>query len=151
MSTSPLDNDIRLRKLELEDYNRGYLQLLEQLTTVGDITQTKWKTTFDDLPSNTHIYVIEDLDSQQVIAAASLFIEQKFIRNCHCCGHIEDVVVAQQYRRRNLGRTLVTKLLKIAREEGCYKTILDCDDHNVEFYKKCGLDVKGVQMGTYHK
>jgi hypothetical protein len=27
--------------------------------------------------------------------------------------------------------------------------ILDCAEKNVEFYKKCGLEIKGTQMAAY--
>ena len=37
---------MNIRKLELNDYHKGYLQLLEQLTTVGDISFENFKEKF---------------------------------------------------------------------------------------------------------
>ncbi|KAL0220723.1 hypothetical protein RCL1_000577 [Eukaryota sp. TZLM3-RCL] len=141
---------LRVRKLQRDDYNRGFLQVLAELTSVGEVSELKFLTTFDKLPKNTHIYVVEGLETGEVVAAATLLVEQKFIHQCGKVGHIEDVVVASSYRRQNLGRTLVEHLSQIAKQEGCYKTILDCADHNVPFYEKCGLEVKGVEMGIYY-
>ncbi|KAL0220957.1 hypothetical protein RCL1_000811 [Eukaryota sp. TZLM3-RCL] len=143
-------NDLRLRKLQRDDYNRGFLQVLAELTSVGEVSELKFQITFDNLPDDTYVYVIEDVQSGKVVAAATLLVEQKFIHQCGKVGHIEDVVVASNYRRQNLGRSLVERLSQIAEQEGCYKTILDCADHNVLFYEKCGLEVKGVEMGIYY-
>jgi glucosamine-phosphate N-acetyltransferase len=45
---------------------------------------------------------------------------------------------------------MVTFLLEKAKEEGCYKTILDCTEETVGFYQKCGMLVKGTQMALYY-
>jgi len=41
---------------------------------------------------------------------------------------------------------LIDELVKVAQEQGCYKVILDCAENNVDFYGKCGLTRKEVQM-----
>jgi hypothetical protein len=41
---------------------------------------------------------------------------------------------------------LIDELTRVCRERGCYKVILDCADHNVAFYEKCGLTRKEIQM-----
>ena len=41
---------------------------------------------------------------------------------------------------------LITALIAEAEQRGCYKTILDCSEENVPFYRKCDFEVKGVQM-----
>ncbi|KAL0209459.1 hypothetical protein RCL1_007827 [Eukaryota sp. TZLM3-RCL] len=143
-------NNLRLRKLQRDDYNRGFLQVLAELTSVGEVSELKFQSTFDSLPNDTYVYVIEDVESGKVVAAATLLVEQKFIHQCGKVGHIEDVVVSSTYRGQNLGRVLVERLSELAKQEGCYKTILDCADHNVTFYEKCGLEVKGVEMGIYY-
>ncbi len=33
---------------------------------------------------------------------------------------------------------MILFLTELARKAGCYKSILDCDDHNVGFYERCG-------------
>jgi glucosamine-phosphate N-acetyltransferase len=40
-------------------------------------------------------------------------------------------------------------LIDCAREEKCYKVILNCSDDNKKFYKKCLMDHKGNQMCYY--
>lgn len=45
--------------------------------------------------------------------------------------------------------SLVAHLLEQARASGCYKVILDCTEHNVGYYEKCGLTRKEAQMVKY--
>lgn len=40
---NPGEDYFLVRPLQLDDYDRGYLQLLSQLTTVGDITKTEFE------------------------------------------------------------------------------------------------------------
>jgi hypothetical protein len=41
---------------------------------------------------------------------------------------------------------LIDELLRVSKERGCYKVILDCSEANQPFYEKCGLIRKEVQM-----
>lgn len=51
-----------------------------------------------------------DTAKSQIIAAATLLIERKFIHQCGSVGHIEDVVVDQGYRGQRLGQRSVALL-----------------------------------------
>lgn len=44
---------------------------------------------------------------------------------------------------------LIEELTQRAAALQCYKIILDCGEHNVPFYEKCGLVKKEVQMVRY--
>lgn len=44
---------------------------------------------------------------------------------------------------------LIEELVQRAAALQCYKVILDCGEHNVPFYAKCGLVQKEVQMVRY--
>ena len=93
--------------------------------------------------------VVEDLGRGRVCAAGTLVIEPKFIHEAGLAGHIEDVVVDAGLRRRGLGKLVVEKLQRIAREHGCYKVIVDCSEDNVPFYTSCGFKRKEVCMALY--
>jgi hypothetical protein len=41
---------------------------------------------------------------------------------------------------------LIDELVRVAKQQGCYKVILDCAESNIPFYEKCGLSRKEVQM-----
>jgi glucosamine-phosphate N-acetyltransferase len=46
-------------------------------------------------------------------------------------------------------RSIVEKLKALAREQRCYKAILNCSERNAPFYEKCGFQKKEVQMAHY--
>eukprot|EP00878_Enallax_costatus_P031181 GHUV01034075.1.p1 GENE.GHUV01034075.1~~GHUV01034075.1.p1 ORF type:complete len:134 (+),score=26.98 GHUV01034075.1:319-720(+) len=90
-----------------------------------------------------------DSSTGKLVGTASLIVEKKFIHSCGKVGHIEDVVVDEAARGQKLGQRLIEELISIAKQQGCYKVILDCGEHNVPFYEKCGLTKKEVQMVKY--
>ena len=118
-----------LRPLCLEDYDRGYLSLLSQLTSVGEISREEWEARWHQLrDSNSTYYVIvlEDRSLARVVGAATLVRERKFIHSCGSVGRLEDVVVSDDYRGKQLGKLLVTTASLLAVKLGCYKVnILD--------------------------
>ena len=93
--------------------------------------------------------VIEDVHVKKVIGTGALIVERKFTRKLAICGHIEDIVVNPTYRGKELGRRLIAVLKALAEVNQCYKVILDCAQHRIEFYEKCGFSKKENQMALY--
>ena len=138
--------------LQENDYHNGFLQLLEQLTTVNadSITYEDYIVQFNKMKSK--VFVIKDdtvTDTNKIIATASIFIEEKFIHKLSSVGHIEDVVVDSNYRTKGLGKKLIEHCIMYAKANDCYKIILDCATKNIPFYEKCGFEYKNVQMSIY--
>ena len=44
---------------------------------------------------------------------------------------------------------MINHLTNVAKENGCYKVILDCDESNEKFYEKLGYQRKNIQMAIY--
>ncbi|TGZ73440.1 hypothetical protein CRM22_001513 [Opisthorchis felineus] len=134
-------DSIRVRPLRAADYEL-YVNLLRGLTDVGDISSRDFNANFDRMcvcPDTYFIVVVEDSASAELMAAATLFVEMKFIHSCTKRGHIEDVIVGSKYRGRNLGKLLIETLVEIAKHFNCYKVSLDCKDEKVGFYEKVGF------------
>lgn len=136
---------LNFRRLEKADYDKNYLELLKQLTTVGDISKEKYETTFDKIGAQ--VWVVEF--EEKIIASVSLLLEQKVIHECGIVGHLEDVVVDRDYRKYGLGKFIIERIIKIAREKGCYKLIGDCKSELLGFYEKNGFESKCVQISIY--
>lgn len=102
----------------------------------------QWWNILDD--KNIHYFVAEEYG--EVVGAASLITINKLIRGGNRVGIIEDVAVSKYAGSRGIGSMLIERLKELAIEKGCYKTILNCSEENVEFYKKCGFYQKEVQM-----
>jgi glucosamine-phosphate N-acetyltransferase len=94
------------------------------------------------------IVVGEDMDGQ-VVCTATLLVERKFIHGCGSVGHVEDVVVDERLRGQRVGQRLVKVLSEAARLRGCYKVILDCEEHNVPFYEGSGFKRNSQHMALY--
>ena len=64
-------------------------------------------------------------------------------------GHIEDIVVSKKYRNRNYGTKIIEELIKIGKEKKCYKISLNCNNENINFYKRFGFIEKGKELNYY--
>ena len=74
-----------------------------------------------DCNSTYYVIVLEDTREGLVVGAASLLLERKFIHSCGSVARLEDVVVSEAYRGRQLGKFLVTAANLLAVKLGCYK------------------------------
>lgn len=147
-----LKYNILIRKLHLDDYRKGYLNLLCELSdTITNKNEEMFINVFEQVQrnSNHHIYVLEDTATETVIGTATLLIEPKFIHNGKNVGHIEDVVVSKKVQSKGLGKCLILYLTTFMEEMNCYKFILDCSEDVKTFYSKCGYTKKAIQMSLY--
>ena len=78
-----------------------------------------------------YVVVFVHKSTDELVAAATLFVERKHIHAGGIAGHIEDVVVAPQCRGTGIGLRLVSGLKELGDLVGCYKTILDCREDRV--------------------
>jgi len=147
----------RARPLEPRD-KEGFLKLLSQLTTVGDVSEAMFNEQLAKIErrDREHIIVFERLNpaerkagEPEVLACATLVVEHKFIHGGRCVGHVEDVVVDSSTRGTGLGKMMVGQLTDMALAAGCYKILLNCAEKNIGFYEKCGYVVKEVSMAKY--
>jgi phosphoacetylglucosamine mutase len=141
--------------LKKEDYDYklypSYLDLLSQLTIINpkNINREDFNNFIDNLNQNHFIKVIKYKYTNQIVGSITVLKETKLIHDFGKVGHIEDVVVDKALRGYGLGKKLVDIAVKECQD--CYKIILDCNDENVEFYKKCGFEWKGNQLALYKK
>ena len=131
--------DVTFRKLEENDIMGGFLESLDSLRKASDLSEEKSKEIFNKIKSNpNHVVFVAVLDSK-VIGSTTLLIEPKFIHKGGKVGHIEDVVIAKEYQGTGIGEKLINFVLDHAKQNQCYKTILDCTDDVKQFYEKIGF------------
>ena len=101
------------------------------------------------LQNNNHNIFLYLDNSDNILGALTLLIEQKFIHNGKCVAHIEDFVVKQEFRSQNIGKDLMNYAISYAKQNNCYKVILDTDSKLVNYYRNYGFVNKGIYMGCY--
>jgi glucosamine-phosphate N-acetyltransferase len=140
---------LEIREVCVSDYYAGHIELLSQLTACNkkEVDYYEYEKFINSLNDNHKIYVV--IDNFTVIATGTIIIEQKLIHNMGKVGHIEDVVVSEEYRGKKIGSYIINKLVEIAEERGCYKVILDCVEDKKVFYEKMGFTQKNIQMSKY--
>ncbi|KAK9428751.1 acyl-CoA N-acyltransferase [Lipomyces doorenjongii] len=147
--SSKLRPDYVLRPLQLSDYQAGVLEVLKDLTTVGDISEERFNEQFEYMRARQGEYfvvIIEKIATGNVVGVGTLLVERKFIHECGLVGHIEDIAVAKSEQGKKLGIKIISALDFIGKKIGCYKNILDCSPHNEQFYVKCGYSNAGFEM-----
>ena len=145
----PVPEGYVMREMCKSDFRKGLVPLLEQLTQVDDLSEGRFLEVFDLRARQADVYrcmVIEHGESQELVATATLLVEAKFIHGGAKVGHVEDVVVDTCHRGKGLARCLMHALAEEASRLGCYKVILDCKEHNVALYEKCGYRTCDVHM-----
>lgn len=132
-------SDPIIRELKKEDLWNGFLTSLDSLRQASDIDKGKAEEIFEKINSNSdHVIAVAELDGK-IVGATTLLIEQKFIHKGGLVGHIEDVVIDKNFQGQKIGEKIMKYLLEIAKNRGCYKTILDCTDDVKPFYEKLGF------------
>ncbi|CAJ0581462.1 unnamed protein product, partial [Mesorhabditis spiculigera] len=131
-----VEQGFRIRPLNEKDYDKGFLDLLAQLTSVGQITEESFLTRFRSMsqPQSYYVVVIEDESTNKVVGAATLVLEWKFIHEAGARGRIEDVVIHHKMRGRKFGALLIKTLVALGKQFGVYKMSLECKDELVRFY-----------------
>ncbi|MDG1344213.1 MAG: GNAT family N-acetyltransferase [Flavobacteriaceae bacterium] len=128
---------MKIRQLVYTDYNQ-----------VIEIWKKSFSNNFDKNINTTYLsdpssVTLVSIDNDTITGVASLHIIKKLTRTL---GLIEDVAVNENYRGKGIGKKLVEKLIGIASEKGCDKTVLNSSEKNSEFYEKIGFEKNEIQM-----
>lgn len=143
---SPSPQYYTVRDLEKEDLQK-LLKLLGHLTEAPSLSDETLCNIFEQRKAHRVVTkVAEDNQTKELIGTASLVVEPKFFRGGRSVAHIEDVVTDSNHRVRGVGHQLLQAMIASARENDCYKIILDCSDELVPFYEKKGFRPSERQM-----
>ena len=132
-------SDIIVRKILESDLDSGFLESLDSLRKSSDLDKNKAKEILKKINQNPNHTIFVAQYQGRIIGSTTLLIEQKFIHGGGKVGHIEDVVVSKEFQSKGVGVIIIKAVLEYAKSQGCYKTILDCDDTVKPFYEKLGF------------
>ena len=142
--------DVIIRELEKKDFKNGFLTTLDVLRETSNMSEDKALEIFKKIKLNPeHIIIVAEIEGR-VIGSTTLLIEPKFIHQGGFVGHIEDVVVDEKFQGKKVGEKIIKHVLKISKNYGCYKTILDCSDNVKPFYEKLGFKHNSNELRYNH-
>ena len=131
--------DIIIRKIKEFDLHNGFLESLDSLKLASNLSREKAESILKKIMRNQNHVLFVAILNDKIIGSTTLLIEQKFIHDGGLVGHIEDVVVSKKHEGIGIGLKIMQVALEYAKNQGCYKTILDCDDKVMPFYERLGF------------
>ena len=115
-----------------------YLECVEDL--MGDAKKASLSITGSRMIfMKDHYKVYVMIEDDRIVATATLMLEHK-LRYEKPKAHIEDVAVHKDYRGRGYGKKMVEHCIDVAKKKECYKIVLSCKDHLIDFYGGLGFE-----------
>ena len=138
--------NIRLAKLEDQLRCSELLNVLAKATSGSkEIFDTE---TFKDLISNERGSLLIAEESKKILGMASISFNLALRYNGEYC-QLEELVVDQDARGKNVGGLLIEETLRLAKNRGCKEFglyLLESTKHNQPFYEKYGFVKIGEEM-----
>lgn len=143
--------DILIREIEGRDLQNGFLESLDSLRKASDLDLSDAEKILAGISSNPDHKIFVAEAAGRIVGSTTLLIERKFIHRGGKVGHIEDVAVTRGLQGNKIGERLVRFSLDYARNQGCYKTVLDCLDDVLGFYERLGFSRTAIGMRFDHQ
>jgi len=108
---------------------------------------------WEEMLADEWMKIIVAQENNILSASCVLVVVRNLTRGARPYGLIENVVTHADYRRRGLGRMVLTRAIELAREHNCYKVMLLTSSRMPgvqEFYERCGFQ-KGVKTGFLYR
>ena len=134
----------------IKEYNGNItpiFSLLQHLTNAPEIDNITFKNIINQL--NTTHDILLYIKDEKPVGMITYFIEQKLIHGGKCVAHIEDLVVDKENRNSGIAKILLDYVKIIAKDNNCYKIILDCTRELIPFYEKSEFKEHEIQMSLY--
>tara|TARA_B100000029_G_scaffold21119_1_gene21408 strand:- start:95 stop:532 length:438 start_codon:yes stop_codon:yes gene_type:complete len=139
---------VTVRLAKLEDQNRcsELLDVLAEATS--DPHEIFDSETFGNLISNKRGSLVVAEENGTVLGIASISFNLALRYNGEYC-QLEELVVDEEARGKNVGGLLIEETIKLAKKRGCKEYglyILESTKHNQGFYEKYGFVKVGEEM-----
>jgi glucosamine-phosphate N-acetyltransferase len=137
---------MELRKAEQRDLN-AIMNLLNQLSPSNDeLNKEVIKEIFNNINQDKNYFLCVIEDNNTIIGTGTILIQMNLSHKGKPYGHIENIVVDENHRKKGVGKDIINFLINKAKENNCYKVILNCKNEIVPFYQGCTMKETGVQM-----
>jgi GNAT superfamily N-acetyltransferase len=147
--------DVHVREAAIGDLD-SLLGLYEQLTgpldePVPEPLPDPREATAKIIADPARSLLVAELDGR-LVGTVDVLIAPNLTHYAQPWALVENVVVADDARRRGAGRALMLRAIEIAREAGCYKVNLISGNERTgahDFYRSLGLQAIGQGFKTY--
>ena len=136
--------NIIFRNIVKSDYN-DYKKLINT-----DISKEKYEHFIDNILGDYHQIIVLEFENK-LIGTGTLLIEDKLTYGGCKMGHIENLLIHENYRGNGYGELLVKKLSDTANNMKCYRVDLTCNVELENFYKKNNFNTNSVSMSLFFK
>lgn len=137
----------------IEQLKNEYIHLLSFLTNTPNISSEQFINQINEISKIGDIIICYFINTENhqltIIGSGTIIYEPKIIHGCRNVGHIEDIVVHNDYRSQGIAKNILDKLIGSANKKDCYKVILDCKSELISFYEKNGFQYNCNQMTKY--
>lgn len=135
-----------IRKLEKGDYDKGFLDVLSNLSTIGDVPKEKFLDVLEKMEKRGEYHVFVAELEGEIVGTATLMIQQLFAHSGGRVGHVENLVTRKGFEGQGIGTKLMERVIEESKHRRCYKMILSSDEKNIGFYKRFGFTEKEIAM-----
>ena len=126
---------------------KAVIDILQSIS-IYEPNEKDYNQIWNDFQSQSNNYgLVATNETKDVVGYGSILIENK-IRGGKL-GHIEDIAIHKDFRKKGIGRLIINALYEIAKKESCYKISLACKDTNLDFYKKSKFKLTGLHMTKF--
>ena len=136
--------NIIFRNIVKSDYN-DFIKLINT-----DISKEKYEHFIDNILGHYHQIIVLEFENK-LIGTGTLLIEEKLTYGGCKMGHIENLLIHENYRGNGYGELLVKKLSDTANNMKCYRVDLTCNVELENFYKKNNFNTNSVSMSLFFK
>ena len=128
-----------IREIKKKDYEQ-YSKLIN-----SNISQKTFNKFVISVLNDKHKIYILEIDSK-LIATGTILIEEKLTYGGCFMGHIENILVAEEYRGNGYGKLIIKKLIEYGEKYGCYRIDLNCESSLNKFYSSLGFNKYQTSM-----
>jgi len=127
----------------LENELLSLLELYKQLNLEDNmINESTAKNIWKNIETQNIKYFIAK-ENGKIIASCYICIIPNLTRGGKSIGFIENVITDIEYRRKGIGKNIIKNAIKYAKEQNCYKILLQSGNKRAEahgFYASIGFD-----------
>ena len=118
------------------------IKLYDQLVSSNEkISMDKINKVWDSIEKNNIKYFLAK-ENNEVIGTCYIAIIPNLTRTGQSIGYVENVIIDEKHRKKGIGRKLMEMAINYAKEENCYKVVLQSRMDRKEahkFYESIGF------------